>query len=86
MVLFIHLKIILLHFFFQFLAIIDIQTDSKRKKKKASLNFFYESHALFIGPVNTDFNKFFFKTGSHDTIHIFKNYFSLVFLIFNFQQ
>ena len=27
-----------------------------------------------------------FKTGSHNTIHIFKNYFATVFLVFNFQQ
>ena len=32
-----------------------------------------------------DFNKFSFKTGSHSTIHIFKNYFATVFLVFSFQ-
>ena len=32
-----------------------------------------------------DFNKFLFKTGSHSTIHIFKNYFATVFLVFSFQ-
>ena len=31
-----------------------------------------------------DFNKFLFKTGSHSTIHIFKNYFATVFLVFSF--
>ena len=29
------------------------------------------------------FNKFFFKTRSHSTIHIFKNYFATVFSIFS---
>ena len=27
-----------------------------------------------------------FKIGSHDTIYTFKNYFAIVFLVFNFQQ
>ena len=30
------------------------------------------------------FNKIFIKNGSHDTIHIFKNYFVIIFLVFNF--
>ena len=42
--------------------------------------------ALFMGPVSMDFSKFFFKTGSHGTIHTFKNYFAIVFSIFSFQQ
>ena len=32
------------------------------------------------------FSKNNFKTGSHGTIHIFKNYFAIVFSVFNFQQ
>ena len=48
------------------------------------LRFFCGSCALFIGPTSTDFSKFFFKIGSHDTIHIFKNYFTIVFSIFSF--
>ena len=36
-----------------------------------------------MGPVSTDFNKFFFKTGSHGTIHTFKNHFATVFSVFN---
>ena len=44
------------------------------------------SHALFMGPTSTDFNKISFKIGSHGTIYTFKNYFATVFLIFNFQQ
>ena len=45
--------------------------------------FLCESHALFIGPVNTDFSKINFKTGSHGTIHTFKNYFVTIFLVFS---
>ena len=41
------------------------------------------SHALFMGFASTDFSKIFFKTGSHDTIHTFKNYFATVFSIFS---
>jgi len=29
--------------------------------------------------------KFCFKIGSHDTIHIFKNYFPIMFSVINFQ-
>lgn len=49
------------------------------------LRFLCGSRALFTGPASTDFSKFFFKIGSHGTIHTFKNYFSTVFSIFNFQ-
>ena len=41
------------------------------------------SHALFTGPASTFFNKFFFKIGSHGTIHTFKSYFVTVFSVFN---
>ena len=41
------------------------------------------SHILFTGFASTDFSKIFFKTGSHDTIHTFKNYFATVFSIFS---
>ena len=41
--------------------------------------FFPESHALFMGPVNTKKCKFYFKTGSYSTIHTFKNYFITIF-------
>ena len=86
MILFIYLKIILLHFFFLVFKNNRYPNRLEKEKKKTSLCFFYESRALFIGLANTDFNKFFFKTGSHDTIHTFKNYFSSTFLVFNFQQ
>ena len=45
--------------------------------------FLCGSHALFIRPTSTDFSKFFFKTGSHGTIHIFKNYFTTMFSVFS---
>ena len=32
------------------------------------------------------FNNFFIKIGSHDTVHIFKNYFTTLFSIFNFSN
>ena len=43
------------------------------------------SRALFTGPVSTFFSKIFIKTGSHNTIDTFKNYFTTVFLVFSFQ-
>ena len=42
------------------------------------------SRALFMRPTSTEFNKFFFKTESHGTIYIFKNYFVTVFSTINF--
>ena len=42
-------------------------------------------YALFTKHTDTFFNKNNFKTGSHDTIHTFKNYFATIFSIFNFQ-
>ena len=44
------------------------------------------SRALFTEPTNLFFNKIFIKNGSYGTIYIFKNYFSIIFLVFNFQQ
>ena len=41
------------------------------------------SHALFMRPTSTLFRKKNFKTGSHDTIHTFKNYFVTVFSVFS---
>ena len=37
------------------------------------------------GSTNSIFSNFFIKNGSHDTIHIFKNYFGTMFSVFNFQ-
>ena len=44
---------------------------------------FSGSHTLFTGPKNFFFNKTFIKNGSHGTIHIFKNYFTIMFSIFS---
>ena len=49
------------------------------------LHFFPRSYALFMGPANMKKKKSIFKTGSHDTIYIFKNYFVTVFSVINFQ-
>ena len=56
--------------------------DCDEKEKNACLRFFCGSHALFTRPTSTDFSKFFFKIGSHGTIHTFKNYFATVFSVF----
>ena len=42
-------------------------------------------HALFTDPQISFFINFFIKSGSHSTIHLFKNYFATVFSVFNFQ-
>ena len=42
------------------------------------------SGTLFTGPASTFSSKNNFKTGSHGTIHTFKNYFATVFLVFSF--
>ena len=41
--------------------------------------------ALFMDSQISFFSNFFIKNGSHDTIHIFKNYFATVFFSFQFQ-
>ena len=46
--------------------------------------FFCGSRALFTGPASKEFSKYKYKTGSHGTIHIFKNCFATVFSIFYF--
>ena len=57
--------------------------DCDEKEKNARLRFFCGSRALFTGPASTDFSKIFFKNGSHDTIHTFKNDFATVFSVFS---
>ena len=49
------------------------------------LCFLYGFRALFTGLASTNFSKFFFKTGFYSTIHTFKNYFIIIFLVFSFQ-
>ena len=41
--------------------------------------------AIFMDPQISFFSNFFIKNGSHGIIHIFKNYFAIVFSVFNFQ-
>ena len=41
---------------------------------------------LFTDPRTSLFNYFVIKNWSNDTIHIFKNYFTIVFPIFNFSK
>ena len=54
---------------------------------------FFTKNALSVDPMHCSrdpqisfFTKTFIKNGSHNTIHIFKNYFVTVFSIFSFQQ
>ena len=42
--------------------------------------------ALFTDPQITLFSNFFIKNGFHGTIHVFKNYFAIVFLVFSFNK
>ena len=52
----------------------------------ASAFFFLWVCALFTGLASTEKCKSNFKTRSHRTVHTFKNYFAIVFSVFNFQQ
>jgi len=52
------------------------------QEEKAKLCFSSECCALFTRPANTLLKKYF-KTGSYNTIHIFTNYFVIVFSVFN---
>ena len=47
--------------------------------------FFWGPMALFMGPPNSVKCRFLGKFGSHSIIHIFTNYFVIVFLAINFQ-
>ena len=44
------------------------------------------SRVLFTGPTISIFSNFFIKNWSHDTIHIFKNYFVTMFSVFSFSN
>ena len=57
-----------------------------KRKADARLRFLCGSRALFTWPTSTFFSKNNFKIRSHDTIHIFKNYFATMFLIFSFSK
>ena len=56
---------------------------SRAGREKRFFCFSSKSRALFIGPTSTLLKKKNFKTRSHNTIHIFKNYFATIFLIFS---
>ena len=45
----------------------------------------YGSHSTVHEPTKSSKHIFQYKFESHSTIHIFKNYFAIVFLVFNFQ-
>ena len=62
--------------------ILRLVLECDEKEKNACLHFF-GSRALFMRPVSMDFSNFFFKTKSHGTIYIFKNYFVTGFSVFN---
>ena len=59
--------------------------DSASSVSVVRLSVFWR-HALFTRPASTFFQENNFKTRFYGTIHIFKNYFATVFLVFNFQQ
>ena len=45
------------------------------------------SYVLFMRLTNLFFQQIFFKKNrSHDTLHTFKNYFAIIFSVFNFQK
>ena len=44
------------------------------------------SRVLFTRPTNLFFFKTFIKNESHDTIHTFKNYFTIIFSVFSFSN
>ena len=50
------------------------------------LIFYVKSGVLFTDPQTSLFNYFVIKNWSNDTIYIFKNYFTIVFSIFNFSK
>ena len=54
-------------------------------KKRVSVTLCHTSgsRALFIGLTISFFSNFFIKNGSHGIIHIFKNYFAIMFSIFS---
>ena len=70
-----------MHLLFHFLSAC---LDCIKNSRCVCLRFLCGSSALFTRPASTDFSKFLLKITSHDTIHIFKNYFVTLFLVFSF--
>ena len=64
----------------------SVSLDSTDIQTQLRLAFFEGPTVLFMGPASTEKRKSNFKTESHNTIHIFKNYFTTVFSVFSFQQ
>ena len=64
-------------------SLYSVCLDCTKNSRHTRLHFLYGSCALFTGLASMDFRKFFFKTGSHSTIHTFKNYFVTMFLFFS---
>ena len=73
----------MLFLLYEFLEIdmcVDLKCAFERTKNVLSciLRLNSGSCALFMGPASTFFSTKNFKTGSHDTIHTFKNYFTII--------
>ena len=51
---------------------------------RTRLYYLTVSRKLFMKPISTKKRKSNFKIRFYDTIHILKNYFTIIFLIFNF--
>ena len=69
---------------FEFLPL-RLGLDCDEKQQNAHLRFFLWVLCIVYGTASTDFSKFLFKIGFHGSIHTFKNYFAIVFFVFNFQ-
>ena len=76
--------LLVLQFFgHQLFKTIRVCLDSIQHLEFCVFNVFSGSRALFIRPASTFFHKNNFKTGSHSTIHTFKNYFATLFSVFS---
>ena len=73
-------------FYFLFLGkiicLLSVYLDCTKTEDLHICLFVCRSFVLFTRPISTNFSKFFFKIGSHGTIHTFKNYFATVFSVF----
>ena len=59
---------------------LSVCLDCTENRLRLAFAFFPRSYALVTRPASTEKRKFNFKTGSHDIIHTFKNYFATVYL------
>ena len=75
--------LLVLQFFgHQLFKTIRVCLDSIQHLEFCVFSVFSGSRALFTRPASTFFHKNF-KTGSHSTIHTFKNYFAILFSVFS---